>query len=360
MKSVLFRSAALAALVGSGLLLASCSATTTEAPPPPPVAEVKAPPIALSQGVVQAASAYQTYVRQASALTADFKDGAAIQASLQAGEAYEPKALSRGMVAYAAIVALQEPSFVEGVRQYAKDPAQRADMVARIYGDPNYAGQMPGAAAAANLIAGKLKENGDALNRAGAAIKQSAYDIQRQSWSKEFVKDRDGRLALAKQLSATPAAGSTDDSARMMQAALTGAGLDTAPASAAPTEPAAPPYTQTVARGLAVAALAVLGAADNDSQIEAMLEENTGSYCLNLSKLNLFQCLSVAKPHYEDVFCLGQHVLMDTGQCMTKVSGIAPVVAVVKETPKTAVPYDQAKSGSKKSSKGKSSKGRKG
>ena len=33
-----------------------------------------------------------------------------------------------------------------------------------------------------------------------------------------------------------------------------------------------------------------------------------------MSKLNLYQCLAVAKPHYEDVFCLGQHVLIDTGQ----------------------------------------------
>jgi hypothetical protein len=31
----------------------------------------------------------------------------------------------------------------------------------------------------------------------------------------------------------------------------------------------------------------------------------------------------VAKPHYEDVFCLGQHVLMDTGQCLGKMSSNA-------------------------------------
>jgi hypothetical protein len=358
MKTVLFRSAALAALVASGLVLASCSAETNEAAPPPaPVAEVKAPTVALSTGVVQAAAAYQTYVREASALTADFKDGASIQASLQKAEAYEPKALSRGMVAYAAVVALQDPGFVEGVRQYAKDPAQRADMINRISADPNYAGQMPGAQNAANLIAAKLKTDGEALGRAGAAIKQSAYDIQRQPWSRDFIQNREGRLALAKQLSATPAAGSTDDSAQLMQAALTGAGLNVQAST-----PAEAPYTQTVTRGLAVAALAVLGAAgdDNASNIDAMLEESTGSYCLNLSKLNLFQCLSVAKPHYEDVFCLGQHVLMDTGQCVTKVSGIVPQIAEVKETPKTAVPYEQAKSGAKKATKGKSSKGRKG
>jgi hypothetical protein len=42
-----------------------------------------------------------------------------------------------------------------------------------------------------------------------------------------------------------------------------------------------------------------------------------------MSKLNLYQCLAVAKPHYEDVFCLGQHVMMDTGACLMKGVGMA-------------------------------------
>ena len=43
---------------------------------------------------------------------------------------------------------------------------------------------------------------------------------------------------------------------------------------------------------------------------------------MNLSKLNLYQCLAVARPHYEDVFCLGQHAMMDTGRCVIKASGM--------------------------------------
>jgi hypothetical protein len=40
------------------------------------------------------------------------------------------------------------------------------------------------------------------------------------------------------------------------------------------------------------------------------------------AKLNLYQCLAVARPHYEDAFCLGQHALMDTGRCMIRASGL--------------------------------------
>jgi hypothetical protein len=45
-----------------------------------------------------------------------------------------------------------------------------------------------------------------------------------------------------------------------------------------------------------------------------------------MSKLNLYQCLSVAKPHYEDIFCMGQHVLLDTSQCVQK-SAASPIPA---------------------------------
>ena len=87
-----------------------------------------------------------------------------------------------------------------------------------------------------------------------------------------------------------------------------------------------PPYTTGVNRSLAIAALAALGAAGDadEAQIEPLMDENVGAPCLNLAKLNLFQCLAVAKPHYEDVFCLGQHALMDTGECVSKTAGVVP------------------------------------
>jgi hypothetical protein len=79
-----------------------------------------------------------------------------------------------------------------------------------------------------------------------------------------------------------------------------------------------------VIRGLAIAALAALGEA-GDANVEQLLglmsEPNIGM-CMNMSKLNLFQCLAVARPHYEDVFCLGQHAMMDTGRCMIRAAGL--------------------------------------
>jgi hypothetical protein len=90
-----------------------------------------------------------------------------------------------------------------------------------------------------------------------------------------------------------------------------------------------------VMRSLAVAALAALGYADDASleQVMPIMAEPTSAQCLNMSKLNLYQCLAVAKPHYEDVFCLGQHVLMDTGSCLMKGVGVAEPVPVAAPLP---------------------------
>jgi hypothetical protein len=52
----------------------------------------------------------------------------------------------------------------------------------------------------------------------------------------------------------------------------------------------------------------------------------------------------VSKPHYEDIFCLGQHAMIDTGQCMAKAAASpnpayveppAPVVALATPPART-------------------------
>jgi hypothetical protein len=149
-------------------------------------------------------------------------------------------------------------------------------------------------------------------------VKQAAYDVQRSPWSKADVSGREGRLALAKQLSTTPLLGETAEASRL-QMAVTGStpmGLTAQAAS--------PPYTPLVIRSLAVAALAALGYADDNSiaQLMPIMADQRGATCLNMSKLNLYQCLAVSKPHYEDVFCLGQHVLIDTGSCLMQGAGV--------------------------------------
>ncbi|WP_297511241.1 hypothetical protein [uncultured Caulobacter sp.] len=304
--------AALAALV------AACS---SPAPPPPPPPVVQAPPppppITLSASVVERASAFRGYMARAGAVSSAFQNGDQIQASLKIGAAYEPKSFMNGAVAYAAVLALQDPTFVASVREVAANPTQRQEMINNIFSNPSYAAVFKGADSAAGLIIDTIGGDGLKVYMAGKAVKQAAYDVQKASWSKSTVVDRDGRLASTKTLSSTPALAESADVAVLQQASTGGQSLGLSPRTAAA------PYQPVVIRGLAVAALAALGAAgdQNLASIDALSNDPGTANCLNMAKLNLYQCLAVSKPHYEDIFCLGQHILMDTGACMVKAAG---------------------------------------
>ncbi len=299
-------------------------------PPPEPVAVAPPapPPVALSGHVIEAASAYRAYMRRAGAVSAAFANGDAIESALISAAQSEPGQLSRGAVAYAALLALQDPAFVAGVRTYAADPGTRAEVARRLVANPDYAAQLPGAATAAALVTSSMNADGARVAGTGFLVKQAAYDIQHTKWSLGAVPDRPGRLARAKTVSTSTMA---PEAAEVAEMRLAVPGADPAGGAShiqpvAPLAPATPPYAPTVSRGLAVAALAALGVAgdDNDAQVQSVMSDPANGFCLNMSKLNLYQCLAVAKPYYEDVFCLGQHVLIDTGQCISKGAGGAP------------------------------------
>ncbi len=374
------------------ILLSGC-ATDAPAPlpPPPPPAAPAGPPVALAPAISDAASVYIDYIQSVRGMDGNFHDGGSVQTQLQSGASYEPNQLARGAVAYGAIVAMQEPSFRSALRAYASSDTSRADLVSRILADPSYAAVMPSADIAARRVILALSSDGQAVYQSGSSVKQAAYDIQHQNWSKQLVTDPDERLAMAKQNSVTLKSVQSDESARLLTAALTGSGLvtpattgqstggytiqgdsvtpaggqsslnsaapdptpadATAPQVATAADQAVPaageadvafdrpdlfnaPYTDTVNRSLAIAAIAILGeGGDNHADdVTRLLDNNDGEKCLNMSKLNLYQCLAVAKPYYEDVFCLGQHILMDTGQCLGKMSSNAlsfePVVNI--------------------------------
>ena len=297
-------------------LAASCAeAPKVIAPPPPP----QAPPVSLSPKLIELASAYRHYVTGATAIAPAFVDGEAVAASLRTGARYEPQQLAKGAIAYGAVMALQDRAFVEGVRVYAKDPVQRRQIAYEILKDPAYAVGIQGSASAAGLVISALGSDAQRLYDNGKNVKQAAYEIQKQPWSKVDVPGRDARLAQAKSVSAAAMTGSVDETARLQQASSGGASLG-APAATA----VAPPYTPTVIRALAVAALAALGEAGdtNVTTVMGLVTEPNIGMCMNMSKLNLYQCLAVARPHYEDVFCLGQHGMMDTGRCMIRAAGL--------------------------------------
>ena len=326
------RGLALAA-VAAAAVLASCA--TDEAPPAPPPPPPPPPPaLTLNEGVAQAASIYVSFMRDVGTIPAGgFQDAESIQAAIRKGAAYEPAQLSRGMIAYGSILALQSPEFVAGVRTFAVDPAIRQELVARLIADPATAATLPGAEAAAGLIVDILGRDVAAMHRIAEAVEADAYTIQerrdpRRRWAVTPIPNREVRLQGAKTLSAAAMLPSAEESARLFAAAHSGAGLELSGGRAGP------PYTPAVTRALALAAIAALGAGGEESRAstEAMTVDQNSEFCLNMSKLMLFQCLAASRPSYEDMFCVGRHIARDLSTCTAQ--NITPAPA---EMPATAV-----------------------
>jgi hypothetical protein len=331
------RMAPKALLLVSVAMLASLAACETPAPPPPPppapLAEAPPPPppVLLPSRVIEMAGVYKGYVDRAAAIDPAFSGGEAIATALKIGETYQIDQFQRGETAYAAIVALQDPTFVATMRSFASNPAGRASVGNAILADPRYATTFKGADSAAGLVIAALTAQGQRVAAKGVKVKQEAYDVQHQAWSKADVPDRPGRLAEAKSTSIQLQKAIDEDTSNLTQAVAGGSSMSV---SGAPT---GPPYTPLVARALAVAAMAALGEGGEEytDQLVALLVETNETSCLNMAKLNLYQCLAVSKPHYEDVFCLGQHILADTGQCIVKG---AQYVAYVPPPPAAVAP----------------------
>ncbi|MBU1345647.1 MAG: hypothetical protein KKA16_01710 [Alphaproteobacteria bacterium] len=325
--------------MAAAAVLSACSkpepVVIVEAPPPPP------PPVTLNAGVAEAASIYVSFIRDVGSIEAGFQDAESIQAAMRKGAAYDPATLSRGMIAYASILALQSPEFVAGVRTFADDPDQRAEVVANIIRDPAYAVSLPGADVAAGLIISTLGRDIAALTVIADAVEGDAYTIQerndpRRRWATQPIASREVRLESVKTISAGQMLPSAEESARLFAAANSGSGLELAPATQAP------PYTPAVVNALAIAALAAMGAAGDDARAytEALAIETNAQFCLDMSKLNLFQCLAASRPSYEDMFCLGRHIVRDLATCATQATVPTivadPAIATAEVTPVAA------------------------
>jgi hypothetical protein len=311
------------------------SAARQKAPPPPEVVAPPPPPpagpVGLPAAMLADAAAYEAFLQRVTAISAGFTDGGSVSNALKIGAAYEPKALVRGAVAYAAIAALESATFVSEVRAAGNTPENRAQMVNDFIANPAYAFSFKGADLAAGMAKEALGGAGLRLYAEGKAVKQSAYDVQHQNWSKAEVVDRSGRLAAVESSSAGPIAPAEDRIPVLQSAASGGQPL---PITA---QPAQPPYTPLLARALQLAAIAALGEATDSAydRLTYLTEEGGTHTCLHMAKLNLYQCLAVAKPNYEDIFCMGQHEMMDTGACLARNAGVEMPVDPVPQKAST-------------------------
>ncbi len=288
-----------------------------EAPPPPPPPTPPGP-VGLPDRMIADAAAYDSYLKRAIAISPAFTDAAAVSQAMNYTRAYAPKSLIRGAVAYGAIAALQDPAFVASVREAGNTPEHRKEMVGYILANAAYVQYFKDSNVAAGLAREALGPRALRLHAVGKAVHQAAYDIQRQGWSKLEVADLNGRLAAAEAAAGGEMIPDPDALAQEKQSAGGTTALPTA------ATPLSPPYPPMLAHALQLAAIAALGEARDDDadQLTMLMTDDDSATCLGAAKRNFHQCLAVAKPEYEDIFCIGQHGLQDTGACLATAVGL--------------------------------------
>lgn len=247
------------------------------------------------------ASAFESFMRNARNIDARFSGPAEVAEGLRVGSAYEPKQFEAGMIAYAAVAAMQDPRFVAGVRKAGQDRRTGKGLAARIAARPELAATLPGADSGAARANAALTRQGEALAASAARVKKASYDIQRQSWSKVFVPEPRARLTRVKQISSAGYRPMTGDQARLYSAISEGGRKGGS-------------NNPVVNRGLAVAALNVLG---EEARAKNLMSEPRSGMCVRVAKLNLYQCLASAGPYYEDIYCLAQHGMLEPASCAT-------------------------------------------
>jgi hypothetical protein len=282
----------------------------------PEASAEQGPSVRIARRVVDAAGGFERYVRTASAVGPEFDGAASVSGALMASAAYDPRQLEEGAIAYASLVALQEPTFVEALQKLAADPAERGAYVERLTATPDLVLELPGASQAAAMASGALSGMGASLVSRGRSVKQAAYTVQHQPWALESVAQPEERLARVEAAGGNRARLSESETRQL----LTGVVARRRDADDAE---GAPRPTATVLRGLALAAAAVLGQAGETraSALTPLLSEPENGACLRRAKLNLHQCVAASGPQYEDVFCAGEYAMAATGQCIVRAAG---------------------------------------
>jgi hypothetical protein len=332
MRSLVWTTTAIVALLGA--------ASAQDAAP-------AAAPAAGGGEVRDAMNAYAAYQNDVSELrTLRVGNANELEAVIDRLGRHNRTALTRGWVAYGATTAAQSPAFVQGVRDAAAYYGRDA-VIWAVTVDPSYARGLRGGQEATRMLLNSANADSARIVEVAERYRELSYSLQRQRWANAVAPQQGARLqrvrTLAQQgapasavptayaprldaaiLSTSPSQDPTALGGRRFWDALSANGAEVTQVA---TTPANIEWRVNNTRGealdrmAAVAALQALDAgATHQSAISTLLTDPRSRNCLEMSQLQLFQCMSAARFRYENTFCLAQHGLRDVGQCIGDVA----------------------------------------
>ena len=293
-----------------------------------------------------AAAVYATYQGDVTVLEKnEFDDVDSIQAALTDLGSQNAEQLSRGWIAYSALVASQSSEFRAAVRDiegyYGRDAVVRG-----LQNDVRYARTLNGGSTAVSAALNAGAADAQRLQSTADLVKEQAYSLQAFGWAKGKLGDSG---AIATKLRADSLIGRTASNdmttafrAPDFSSVLTSAGRTGAPSVWRNVSDAAgqirgvnisngvtggsrrrvAPGSEQVADKIAtLAAYRVLGSEGSTAApVQSAMSESQTTGCINMAQLNLQQCIAATHQHFEVPFCLGEHALAEIGSCIAKVS----------------------------------------
>lgn len=319
---------------------------TAQTQPVPEVQNASAPDTVVAPDPLSSAAAvYATFHGDVTDIKENsFKNSTDIQSALENLGGQNSEQLTRGWMAYSALVASQNPEFRAAVRDiegfYGKDTLVRG-----LQNDVRYARSLNGGKSAVHSALGAVEADSVRLESTAAFVKEQAYSLQGQGWAKGKIGDG-GAIATRLRAASLNGRPADDDMVKAFSApgidtVLVSAGKSGAPSvwenvSTAASAIRVPdvagalgisnrrvatgkePIADQIATLAAYRIIGGEGAAAAPMQ-RAMTEKQTAG-CLNMAQLNLQQCVAAAHQHFEVPFCIGEHALAEVGTCISKVT----------------------------------------
>jgi len=265
-----------------------------------------------------------------------------IDTALETISSHNPAELSRSWIAYSALVAAQEPSFVDGVRE-AADYYGRDAMLAGLRNDPSYAGQLIGAEDARQAVLSSVTYDARRISEISELVKSQAYSLQSNSWAKVRSRDNSARIARLEAIALEPRGASADTLFSLGGPGAIGSdrigersaearanfwsALRLGPTSAHAATPgvpvaANPRYRSVLDQVVTLAALEALDAAgpQDASAISPLLDHRSMNTCMVMARLHFQQCIAASAFRYEDPFCIAEHGVKDIGNCFSRIA----------------------------------------
>lgn len=247
--------------------------------------------------------------------------------------AHTSEDLSGGWVAYAALVAAGEPSFVEALQKDMKKRARsglrgRDAFLSRLSADPSYVRKLRGADAASDLVLEMTAQDVYRFAALGEAFKSQAYAMQKTAWGKKRIAASSARLSEAEKYARARGPATAPALKVSTQKGVTAPVLASANAAWAPNwgaQGAAGDNNEHNAqvimdRVLNLAARYAVGSI-NEKIVEVYAKNDRADQCLSMAALTLRQCIAATRTPYEEAFCLGEHALIDPASCVGWVAG---------------------------------------